>query len=383
MPNFTASIRTTLRDVEGLVLSCGRNDIEEDSSHPGFVKRWINRAPGLPSKPAVRNPGDAITYPGGRYSNPQQLITANQPQIILTGGGQRRVQFNRSAGTYLQFTIPGTFPEAAGPAFLAYQFEKRPNTSNGQHIYDDNQSKIVLRRRGAGGQAELKLGVTTCTAASDHIDGACIGYTSGSNITWRRQNSPYATQAGASNPQVVAGTGYLGRGTAGGTELDGILDSFHVWHRQLSPFEIDFIWHTLHEDGASFTSNPRTIVKLKRWTDTTGTGSQPNRLRAERGAEPYYRLATVTGGGSIAKRVQIAAAVDGKVLADSALGGNLFALSWIEAPGASPMFPVVNQDAGWSAVFDCSLKTPGHYCAMLRRTAGGSVMLHFDVEVVA
>jgi hypothetical protein len=180
---------------------------------------------------------------------------------------------------------------------------------------------------------------------------------------------------------VVAGTGYLGRGTAASTELDGILDCIHLWHRQLSPLELDFVWQKLNEDGTSYDALPRADVRLRLWTDLTGVGAngEGNRLRSIMGAEPRYKLATVPNNGAAYVRVQIAAAVDGKVLADSALGGELFTLDWKEYPG---LVPVMDQDAGWSSVFDCQLKHAGHYCAGVRRTGGGTVFLHFDVEVV-
>lgn len=385
MPNFSAALRTSVRDVQGLVLSCGRNDVVQDDAHPGFMLRWRNRAPGLPSKPFHRVPSDPVTYPGGRFSDPRQDLTALQPAIVLTGGGQRRVSFDRALGQHLRFTIPGTFPEVSGPATVAYQFEKRPDTSNDQIILDDQQSKLILRRRGAGGLAQAKFGAVTATAAGDHDNGTFVAW-GGTAVTWHKNGAAYASAAGANNSQVIIGTGLIGIGTGGaGTELDGILDCLHIWYRELSPLERDFVWQVLNEDLVNYATQLRAPVALRRWTDATGNLAlgQINRVRAVVGGEPLFKLATVGAGGATALRVQIAAAVDGKVLPDSALGGELFTLAWVEAPGNPAVYPVVSQDAGWSAVFDCALKTPGHYCAKVERQLGGAVFLHFDVEVVA
>lgn len=361
----------------------------QDDSNPGFALRWRNRAPGLPSKPFHRLPSDAVTYPGGRFGDPRQDVKAVQPAIVLTGGGQRRLSFDRALGQHLLFAIPGTFPEgAAGPCTVAYQFTKRPSTDNDQIIYDDQQAQVIVRRRGGGGLAQLKVGATTKTAAADHDDGTFVGYGAGAaGVTWLKNGAAYGSvQAGTANATVIAGTGKIGQGAGGlATSLDGILDSFHVWPRLLSPLELDFVWQVLNQDAINYATQLRAPVALRRWTDATGNlaAGQINRVRSVVGADPLFKLATVGAGGATALRVQLAAAVDGKVLADTALGGNLFTITWVEAPGLPAVYPTVSQDAGWSAVFDCSLQTPGHYCAKITRQLGGAVLIHFDVEVVA
>lgn len=381
MPNFSATVRTTIRDVQGLVLSCTRDDIEEDPQHLGFARRWLNRAPGLPSKPAVRNPADAVTYAGGRYSSLEQLTQSVQPQIALTGGGQRRLRFVKATSQFFGFTRPVVFPEAAGPATIAYQFEAGANVGNNQTIYDDAQNQIVLLRRNGAGVATLKMGAPTVTLGADHLNGTFLGWGSSSALTWQRNAAAYGSTAAASSPSVPVGSGYVGRSAAAGTYLDGYLDCLHIWYRQLSPLERDFVWYLLNQDGINYSVNPRAAMRLQRWTDLTGdpVNREPNRLRTQTGAEHYYKLGTVPDNGIDYVRIQIAAAIDGKVLPDSSLGGNLFSLSWVEVPYAVPS---VTQDAGWSAVFDCNLRVAGHYCAHVRRPSGGGVYLHFDVEVV-
>jgi hypothetical protein len=389
MANFGATLRTGIRDVAGLILSCNRDDIEEDTANPGFVRRWRNRAPGLPSKPQYRAATDPKTYDGGRCGDPAQSIFANQPAIVLTGGGQKRVQFNRAQSQFLEFStnndIVGLVFPGAPPAMeslaVAYQFEKGVSVADPQTIMVGGASYQVDRR--TGGNATAVLAGPSLALVGDHQDGTFLidGDADAAMTTWYRNNVSIGSQAGAVSSSIT-GQGYIGR-SVGGDYLDGILDSIHVWSRLLSPLERDFVWSKLDEDGTDFAVEDRAAVSIVHWSDTTGdtAAGQINRLRPVIGANHFFKRVTVPNSGVPALRVQLAAAVDGLVLPDSLLGGDLFVLDWAEVPGSPPMLPAVSQDAGWSAVFDCELSVAGHYTAVIRRPNGGSVILHFDVEV--
>lgn len=380
MPNFTATTRLDYRDISGLVASCNRADIEEDILNPGFVRRWRNRAPGLSSLPQIRIPSTPVTYPGGRLGDFVQPVQAVQP-ILATVLGQRKVLFDRSLQTFMQAEIPTSFPAVPAGGTIAFQFEQGADASDNQVIYDDQQFNTKIFRRQTG-QWRFAFGASSLTAASDLTNGRWLASSSGTGISSARDRTlDNYSLVGASVFAPVAGTALLGRSTAG-DYLDGYLDSFHMWARELSPLEQDFLWSTIDEDDVSFAQYPRVRVTARRWTDITGTpgSNQIDRVRNEIAINQYYKLATVTDNGVTPQRIQIAASEDGLVKPDSALMDGPFSLSWVEVPGVAPS---VVQDVGWSSVFDCLINTPGHYTARVFRSGGGAVLLHFDVEVTA
>jgi len=375
MPNFTAATRLSYRDIDGLIVSCTRADIEEDPTNPGFVKRWRNRAPGLPSLPSPRVPADIVTYAGGRFGDFVQLNQALQPELAIVLG-QRKVRFNRTDSTFLSSVIPVDFPDATNVsgAAVAFQFAQGANVADIQTVYDDQQSMKVTRRQ--AGVRRFKIGATSSVGASDLASGRWLATSDGVAVSAARDRTlDPTTQVGASTFSIAPGVAYLGRSTTG-DYLDGDLDSFHVWARTLSPLEQDFVWATVDEDNASFSVNPYAAAAANRWTDVTGDPSlsQINRLRSD--VNQLYKLVTVDGVASM--RVQIAAAEEGHVKPDANLIGNTFSLRWLEKPG---VVPLVLQSVGWSSVFDCVIKIPGHYTAQVFREDGGSVLLHFDAEV--
>lgn len=375
MPNFTATTRLTYRDIDGLIVSCTRADIEEDSANPGFVKRWRNRAPGLPSLPSPRVPADVVDYAGGRFGDFVQLNQALQPELAIAFG-QRKVRFKRADSTFLSSVIPGDFPDVTNirGAAVVFQFAQGGNVADTQVVYDDQQSVKVTRRQ--AGVRRFKIGATSSVGAADLASGRWLATSDGLAVSAARDRTiDTTTQIGASTFSIAPGAAYLGRSTTG-DYLDGDLDSFHVWARTLSPLEQDLAWATIDEDNASFSANPYAVAAAKRWTDLTGDPSlsQINRLRSD--VNQFYKLVTVDGVASM--RVQIAAAEEGHVKPDADLIGGLFSLRWVERPGVSPL---VLQSVGWSSVFDCVIKIPGHYTAQVFREDGGSVLLHFDVEV--
>lgn len=386
MPNFDAQVRTSYRDVAGLVLSCTRSDIVEDVSNPGFVREWINRAPGLPSKPVIRQPGGAPpTYLGGRFSNPKQVTPGLQPTLALTGGGQQRCQFDRARTTFLEteFTAD-VFPDAPGqPMAAGYQFTKGGDVSNGQVIFTDTPSEVFkCSRRNGAGLGEVILNASPTVAPGDHADGTFIFTGDGGGTSdWQRDGAAYAAGAAAAASIPAASQLYLGRRTAG-DYLDGTLDSIHLWMSELSPKTLDFIWQTLSADGVDYSTDLRPPMTVPIWTDLTGDSllDQYDRLRPQTGF-PHRYIKVVLPASPALHRVQVGCAVEGLVLPDSQLGGELFSYSWAEVPGPPVVYPVITQDAGWSAVADFDLKAEGHYTLVVERASGGSVVLHFDVEV--
>ena len=354
MANFRAAIRTKLRDIDGLVLSCRRDDIDADINNPGFARRWLNRAPGLPSQPQYRDPGDVVTYAGGRFGDPHQLIAARQPAIVLTGGGQKRVEFDRTTQQFFDVEIPAQLALDPGGLTVGYQFTKGSNAANSQVIFDDGgQGQLAVTRRNGGGLARIAIGGAAAFGpATDHPDGVSIAYGDGATaLDWRYQNTALAAAVAANTSQFTPGAGFVGRDT-GGNYLDGILDCIHVWMRTLSPLERDFAWQLISEDGIAYNTDVRATMTVRLWTDVTGdlAQGQINRLRSAIGADPHYKFASIINGGAPARRIQIAASVDGLVLPDADLGGDLFTLDWLEVPGGPPQYPPVVQTPGWSAV---------------------------------
>lgn len=388
MANFDAQVRTDFRDVAGMVVSLSRADIVEDVSNPGFVKKWINRAPGLPSIPFIRQPGDPPpTYAGGRFGDPENLVAATQPALILTGGGEQRCRFDRSRSSFL-ITGPAFAPDGLDsnqPLAIAYQFEKRPNVSVDQVIADTTSgTDMTVSRRNGAGDAEIIAGGTT-VVAGDHDDGTFVftgrGPTPGTAL-WQKDGAAYGTGDGGVEDFANLDQFMLGQRTGGSDFLDGILDSFYLWVAQLSPLTLDFVWQTVDADGSNFATDLRAPMSKPIWTDITGdlAQSEIDRLNPLTGV-PFRYIRVDLPAAPALHRVQVAAAVNGVVLPDSELGGELFTHSWIEIPGPPTIFPVTIQDAGWSAVFDFNLNQEGHYTLGLTRTNGGAIILHFDVQV--
>lgn len=386
MPNFVARVRTSYRDVEGLVLSCARDDVLEDTSNPGYVREWINRAPGLPSTPAIRAPGDAITYAGGRYSNPKQTDTAKQPTLALTGSGQKRVQFDRARATELLCDALGAaFPSAASYMAIGYQFEPGADLSNDQTIAQLHDGSVLkLQSRDGTGDDSLEFGAAAAlTAGAAHTAGTFLGYSRSavSNGQWWRNGASHDT--GAANQAAAPVASVLKLGSNGGGEyLDGTLDSMHVWAAELSTATREFIFKTLNEDGTDYGSASYGDMSLRLWTDLTADAllDEFDRLRVQTGRPFYYPLMSKPTGTR--RSFQLSAAVDGIVLPDSGLGGDLFVWDVIEKPGNPPALPFLNQDVGWSAVADFDVDLPGHYTVVCSRPNGGSMILHVDVEDV-
>ena len=388
MPNFEAQVRTTYRDVAGLVLSCVREDVVVvERNNLKFVREWINRAPGMPSQPAIRQPGDpAPTYLGGRFSNPIQKTQALQPTRAETVGGDNRVQFDRARSTFLatDFLVDDLPAPPGQPLAVGYQFTKGGDASNDQTILvDAPDEEFKVQRRNAAGDAEIDADGDLTTVAGDHDDGTFV-YTgrSDSTSTWQKDGGAYGS--GAGDPLNEFGSSsqlFLGR-DVGGNYLDGTLDAIHVWVGELSPKTIDLIWQTINEDGNDFSTDARADMGNIVWADLTADAliDQYDRLRPQTGFPHRYIKVTLPAAPAT-RKVQVACAVNGLVLPDSKLGAELFTYTFAEVPGPPFIPPVSTPEASWSAVIDFDLVREGHYTLVCTRLNGGSVVLHFDVQV--
>ena len=172
--------------------------------------------------------------------------------------------------------------------------------------------------------------------------------------------------------------GWIGSDDGVTNFCDIILSGVHIWRRHVSPLERDFIYDTIDADGTSYSDYARAEMSIGAWTDDTGTSPEVSRINPFSERPHRFYLATVPTGTY--RRVQIAASVDGLVVPDSLLGGDLFSIDCIEHVSAG--VPHVFQDAGWSSVFDIKVKDEGHYTFVVHRDNGGSVVLHLDVEEV-
>lgn len=382
MANFDAHIVGTYRDVPGLVLSCAREDIVEDPSNPGYAIEWINRAPGLPSKPMFRNPGTAATYNGGRYSNFTQADPAFQPAIVLTGGGEKRLNFERARSTFMSTeAIPNRFPDGARRPAVALQYTSGADVSNDQAILYSPAGQRWYRRNGAGVYT-ISLGASTLTGGAPLAGGTHLAWSevAPQGVTLDTAGVSVANSGAGNSDDENAGNVYYVGSSIGAGYLDGILDQVHVWMSELSPRARDFIWKSLNADGNDYSSGVYATMSRSAWTDVTGSLSagQIDRVRPFSDRPFMYYLGTLPGG--VSKRVQLICSVEGMLVPDSRLGGKLFSYSFLEWAGPGPTPPAISQDSGWSALADFQVVYPGHYTVIASREEGGSIIVHFDMQ---
>ncbi len=365
MANFIARVRTSYKDIGGLVLDVDGSGVVEATDNLGFVQRWTNPARGVP---------------GGKFGNPFQDVAANQP--ILNTTGASRVEFNRASSHYLKIPVQGDPVPADSERFaLAFKFTQGADVSNNQVIFGDDGAtrQLRLRRREGAGDSEIVHGPGGgVTVAGDLPNGTYLYNANAMSTVWQQDGGAYGVGVAdvtLIDPLVQY---FLGRGTAG-NYLDGILDSFQVWAKDLSPLERDLAWQTVDPATDHATETRAPMIKPV-WTDATGNlaAGQVDRLNPQVSAPHRYIRGTLVGGTP--HRVQIGAEIGELTLPDSLLGGDLFTLSWLEIPGSPVVTPVVFQDAGWSSVFDVVVTTTGHYCARIDRPNGGSFLVHFDIE---
>lgn len=125
-----------------------------------------------------------------------------------------------------------------------------------------------------------------------------------------------------------------------------------------------------------FTARPSSGVAVANWHDQA-SGSKASRLYPDVQA-PHRRWVVASG-----TQVEIRATPDGGSEApmDAALGGRLF-MGWLaEYSGEPHQKPVVTSPTNQSSIQRFTLRWPGHYTFVFRRHNGGSVVMHFDVEL--
>lgn len=310
--------------------------------------------------------GDVYEIREPRIATPNQADAVNQP-VVRTVGGFKVMEFTRSRSHELDLPLAGGgFPPTWWT--VAVDVAKGADNANSQAIIE--MADLELWRRDGGGDYAFKHGGALISGAGDQPDGM-----------WVLESRPGTTDAayfldGAS--QLVGGAvaathrlaDHIGS-TGGANYFDGQIRGLQVWDRPASPLEVDFAFQSLDADGTDHSVQDRAVMELRQWRDDTG--DHP-RINPQSAAPHRFVVAKYPG---TPRRVQIAAAVDGKVRPDSELGGELFDLSVVEVPGAVPL---VSQDAGWSAVFDVTIEVEGHHAFLLSRENGGGVIVHLDAE---
>ena len=125
-------------------------------------------------------------------------------------------------------------------------------------------------------------------------------------------------------------------------------------------------------------------VVLKQWTDVTGNPllSQFSRLNSQLGAQPTYYLLRATAAQVLAgTSIQVVGLIDGVLVNDAGLGGDLFTvLSILEQ--AAGGFPADVLEAAVSAVHNITVHAVGHYTFQINRTDHGAKIIHLDVEAI-
>lgn len=124
---------------------------------------------------------------------------------------------------------------------------------------------------------------------------------------------------------------------------------------------------------ADFTVRPTAGTTTIDWLDLAGTG-RPTRLNPAGQPHRYFKAV-------LSAAVTLKCTPDGgsEGALDGALGGRLFT-SWVgEKPDMS--IPTLVSPAGNSSVATFTADLAGHYMVVFRRTGGGAVAIHIDVEV--
>lgn len=122
---------------------------------------------------------------------------------------------------------------------------------------------------------------------------------------------------------------------------------------------------------ADFTVIVASGVTVQDWLDPAGAGLAPSRVNARPGY-PLKRYVARRGVPVVLKAV-----VGGVVApADGALGGRLFIVDCIEAPGGA--FSDWVQLPGYSSIITVNVWRVGHHTIRVSRPNGGNEHVHFD-----
>lgn len=169
----------------------------------------------------------------------------------------------------------------------------------------------------------------------------------------------------------------LAGNNSGGGFFDGNLRNLRVWNRVLQDLEIDLAFQGLASDPAvDHSVTGLATITTKVWDD--GTAAIP-RVNPTLRAPHFFLQAAIPAGGT--GFIHLEATINGVVLPDSGLGGDLFIVTAIETPdGVQPQSGA--SQFGWSALQFVRLEAEGHYTLELRRTSGGAIIFHIDVVEV-
>jgi len=431
MTTFDAHIRTDYTSIEGLVLDCPNGQLAADGS------LWTNVAPaarvlrqgthtGLNNAAVMydeshffisnallgcfilnvtdgsvgtitANTEHAVTavLAGGtdndwdtsdvyqifisRFGNPYQDVVAERPVVTLVGGYN---EADFTAANSSNMKIPLAHPFVATDWTVAFDYVTKA-AAGVNHFVLGFPNMDVHRQNGAGNYGYMHNAANQ-NGVGDMAAGVWLSMLDSATpagTMWR--NALNVLAGTASQVLVAAGdpAGWIGSDDGATNISDIILRGMHMWRRHLSPLEIDFLYNTISPAAIAAGMSPvyaRADMAIYPWLDGTGTSPEISRLNAVEGYPHRYYRATIPTGTY--RRVQIAAAVDGLVLPDSLLGGDLFDMACIEYASAGS--PHVFQSAGWSSVFDIKVNTEGHYTFAVYRDGGGAHVLHLDVVEV-
>lgn len=431
MPNFEAQIRFDYRSVQGLVLDLRHGGMVDDGS--GYVERWINQAPaarglytgthdGLSGVAALKDstrawrtnelrgeyvwnvtdgsmgritanteitvtatlaggainawqPGDAYEITTFRLGDATQPVEANRPALVLSAGFQQ-AEFTRGSSHFLQLAADRKSHSALWT--LAVEYDDPGDAANNQTIF--GADNLELRKTDGSGDYGYRYGLIAVAGSGAMPTGewmlapATVGPTTANlykDGVIDLSGNAVDVEIFQGNPSV-----YLGSSNGAANFCTMHLRGVQLWNRRLSPLEVDFAHHTLHTVN-SYAQEPRCNMIWRAWTDVTNAqyGSQASRLNSARHAPQYFLIGESNGDTD---RIQIACAIDGEVLPDTELGGDLFDLVTLEYPGT--FTPIVRRDVGWSAIFDIEINAVGHYTFQVIRPNGGSQILHLDAS---
>ena len=431
MPNFEAQIRFDYRSVQGLVLDLRHGGMVDDGS--GYVERWVNEAPaarglytgthdGLVGVATLKDstrawrtnelrgeyvwnvtdgsmgritanteitvtatlaggsinvwsPEDAYEITTFRLGDATQPVEANRPALTLSNGFQQ-AEFTLANSHYIGIAADRKSPSSLWT--LAIEYDNSGDSANNQTIFGTDN--LELRKTDGGGNYGYRYGLIAASGTGAMSDGMWVLAPDAVGPTTAKlyKDGVIDLSGNAIDVEIFQGdpSVYLGSLNGAANFCTMHLRGVKLWNRRLSPLEVDFVNHTVHTVN-SYAQESRCNMIWRAWMDVTNVqyGAQASRLNSARHAPQYFLLGESNGDTD---RIQIACAIDGEVLSDTELGGDLFDLVTLEYPGT--FTPIVRRDAGWSAIFDIEINAVGHYTFQVTRPNGGSQILHLDAE---
>ncbi|MEA3225148.1 MAG: hypothetical protein U9Q07_04295 [Planctomycetota bacterium] len=311
-----------------------------------------------------------------RLGSPYQDIVAERPAVALVGG-YREADFTAANSSHFKVPLASQF--SLSDWTVAFDYVAK--AAVGANHFVLSFPNMDVHRQNAAGNYGYRHNAVNQNGVGDLTAGvwlAMLDTATPAGTMWR--NGLNVLAGSATQVLVAAGdpAGWIGSDDGATNFCDIILRGMHMWRRHLSPFEADFVHYTISPAAGSQSVYARAAMAIQPWLDETGTSPEVSRLNAVEGYPHRFYEATIPTGTY--RRVQIAGAVDGLVLPDSLLGGDLFDIKCIEH--ASAGVPHVFQSVGWSSVFDIQVNTEGHYTFAVYRDGGGAVVLHLDVVEV-